>query len=128
MKFCVECGSRIKLETAKFCPKCGKGLLMNLSDQSPQSHKDTQQNSNEALDSQEKNENIHSLGVKLEEMVEQILRSTGYLTKRRQRLVGKSGSTHEFNILATRGSEVIAVECKNCGDERSVGLKEMRPR
>ena len=84
MKFCVECGSWIELETAKFCANCGKSLLMNLSDLSPQSHKDSQQNSNEALDGQGKNENISSLGVKLEEMVEQILRSTGYLTKRRE--------------------------------------------
>ena len=38
---------------------------------------------------------IYSLGVKLEQMVEQILKTRGFSTERRLKLKGESGATHE---------------------------------
>jgi hypothetical protein len=43
---------------------------------------------------------IHSLGIKLEETVEQILKKRGYTTEMRQKLEGNSGALHEVDVLA----------------------------
>ncbi|MGB6671742.1 MAG: hypothetical protein WBE34_04845 [Candidatus Nitrosopolaris sp.] len=40
---------------------------------------------------------IYSLGVKLEQMVEQIMKNKGFSTERRIKLRGKSGATHEID-------------------------------
>jgi predicted RecB family endonuclease len=59
-------------------------------------------------------------------MVEQILRNRGFETSLRQKLRGKSGAIHEIDIVAKRDNNVVAVECKNFGESRSVGIKELR--
>jgi uncharacterized membrane protein YvbJ len=65
VKFCPECGSHLELPLgpAKFCPNCGKSL----SDLA-------QSNIFEQKDPSESGQpDIYSLGVKLEQMVEQII-------------------------------------------------------
>jgi len=89
------------------------------------------QNSSDALSKSEvemelPNQTIHSLGVKLEEMVEQILKARGYSTKTRQKLEGNSGALHEIDVLATKEEKLLAVECKNYSEARTVGIKEIR--
>ena len=39
---------------------------------------------------------------------------------------GKSGTLHEIDVLAKRENDVFAVECKNYGEARMVGIKEVR--
>jgi Restriction endonuclease/zinc-ribbon domain len=118
MKFCPECGSQLPLEPAKFCPNCGKSLLS--ATESPvtfEEHKESGQSGQTA---------IYSLGVKLEQMVEQIMKNKGFSTEMRIKLRGESGATHEIDVLAKREKEVLAVECKNYGETRLVGIKEVR--
>jgi hypothetical protein len=54
------------------------------------------------------------------------LEKTGFDVSRRVRLVGKTGNTHEINLIATRATETIAIECKNCGEDKTVGIMELR--
>lgn len=70
--------------------------------------------------------NADELGRAMEQMSQQILQRMGYKTELRQRLKDKSGSSHEIDIYATRGTKVRAVECKNFGDNRSVGMEDLR--
>ena len=69
---------------------------------------------------------IYALGVKLEQMVEQIIKNKGFSTERRIKLRGQSGILHEIDVLAKRENDVLAVECKNYGEARLVGIKEVR--
>jgi len=65
VKFCPECGSQPPLGPAKFCPNCGKSL----SDLA-------QSNIFEQKDPSDSGQpDIYSLGVKLEQMVEQIMKN-----------------------------------------------------
>jgi hypothetical protein len=59
-------------------------------------------------------------------MVEQILKTKGFSTERRLKLTGESGATHEIDVLAKRETDVLAVECKNYCEARTVGIKEPR--
>ena len=59
-------------------------------------------------------------------MVEQILKTKGFSIERRLKLTGESGATHEIDVLAKRETDVLAVECKNYCEARSVGIKELR--
>jgi Holliday junction resolvase len=119
VKFCPECGSQLPLGPAKFCPNCGKSLW------------DATDSSN-ILEEQEEapvqsgQTAIYSLGVKLEQMVEQIIKNKGFSTERRIKLRGESGTLHEIDVLAKRENEVLAIECKNYGETRLVGIKEIR--
>src|SRR6266516_5777072 len=106
MKFCSECGSELPIVLTRFCPNCGANLSHSISD--------FERREIEQPD-------IYSLGVKLEQMVEQILKTRGFSTERRLKLKGESGATHEIDILAKREIDVLAVECKNYGEARSVG-------
>jgi hypothetical protein len=111
MKFCSECGSELPTVPTKFCHNCGANLWHSI------------------LDSERREieqPDIYSLGVKLEQMVEQILKTRGFSTERRLKLKGESGATHEIDVLAKREIDVVAVECKNYGEARSVGIKELR--
>jgi len=59
-------------------------------------------------------------------MVEQIMKNKGFSTDRRIKLRGQSGTLHEIDVLAKRENDVFAVECKNYGESRLVGIKEVR--
>lgn len=67
---------------------------------------------------------VEELGKKLEDFTESVLKSMGYITERNQRLLGKSGTRNEIDILAKSGSKVIAVECKNYANY--VGVDQLR--
>jgi hypothetical protein len=100
--------------TTNFCPACGTKLWKN-----------ELENEFDTENSQSGN-TIYSLGIKLEQMFEGILKSRGFTTTRRKRLEGKSGTFHEIDILATKNELILAVECKNYGEKRTVGLKDIR--
>jgi DNA-directed RNA polymerase subunit M/transcription elongation factor TFIIS len=111
MKFCSECGSELLVGPTKFCHNCGTNLWYTINDSE---RREIEQ------------PNIYSLGVKLEQMVEQILKTRGFSTERRLKLTGESGATHEIDVLAKRETDVLAVECKNYCEARTVGIKEPR--
>ena len=50
---------------------------------------------------------------------------TGYDVSSRVKVVGKRGIIYEINLVATRWTETIAIECKYYGEERTVGIKEL---
>ena len=50
---------------------------------------------------------------------------TGYDVSSRVEVVGKTGITHEINLVTTRWTETIAIECKYCGEEMTAGFKEL---
>ena len=128
MKFCPECGTELTIGTAKFCTNCGKNLWEIPTDTPIIQSKGLEQAEDIASDTT--TTSIHSLGIKLEEMVEQILRGEGYSTERRKKLVGNSNIEHEIDVLAKKESNnnkiILAVECKNYANERKVGTEEIR--
>lgn len=115
MKFCPECGVELPIITANFCPSCG-AKLWKKEFQEDLSHENNVQSRN----------TIYSLGIKLEQMFDEILKAKGFDTTRRKKLEGKSGTFHEIDILATKNEIVLAVECKNYGETRTIGLKDIR--
>jgi FtsZ-interacting cell division protein YlmF len=149
LKFCPECGSQLPIGTAKFCSNCGNNLWTtalssetDITVESKKQEKDTisYRNSFEKFGGKEQqkeeeqqqikgefqNQTTHSLGIKLEDTVVQILENRGYSTEMRRKLVGSSGAIHEIDVLARRQqqSKVLAVECKNYSEARVVGIKE----
>ena len=50
---------------------------------------------------------------------------TGYDVSSRVKVVGKRGIIYEINLVATRWTETIAIECKYYVEERTVGIKEL---
>jgi hypothetical protein len=104
LKFCPNCGSELKFEAARFCPECGYSFVG--------AKKSGDTLSKERVED-ESEVSIFELGNKLEEVVEKIYTSKGYVTQRRQRIVGESGTKSEIDIIAKRGNKVIAIECKN---------------
>ncbi|MGA2121504.1 MAG: restriction endonuclease [Methanoregula sp.] len=123
MKFCPECGSKLE-GSPKFCPECGtkftqtpeeKGVQISPVESAPSVPRTTSQ---PAI-------NRHELGIKLEEVVESIYKADGYATQRRQRVHGVvKGYTNEIDIIAIRGNEKIAIECKNFSSP--VGISQVR--
>jgi hypothetical protein len=111
MKFCSGCGSELPNITVNFCPTFGAKLWKKES---------TDVVSEEKIQSRN---TIYSLGIKLEPMFDKILKAKGFDTIRRKKLEGKSGTFHEIDILATKNEIVLAVECKNYGETRTIGLK-----
>jgi len=93
---CSECGAEINNSEAKFCSECGTDLKDIISG-----------------DTKKSKINIFELGEKLEEAVELVFQSQGFDTKRRQRLKGKSGTINEIDVVAKKGKQTVAVECKN---------------
>ena len=121
VKFCPNCGNELKFQQAKFCPECGASLATNVFQNEDSS------NPNLADDSPKEEMpeiNVYELGNKLEEVVETIYKSKGYITHRRQRITGKSGTKSEIDIIAQRGTRVIAIECKNFSG--AVGIEKVR--
>ena len=112
--FCPNCGVKIEVQNPKFCPNCGVNLQNSMEEISTQASE-----YNEA----KIHATIHELGEKLEEFVEKILAGKGYHTRRRVRIRGISGAEKEIDIIATKGSKIIAVECKNW--TKPVGVDEI---
>ncbi len=141
MKFCPECGSSLNTGSVKFCHNCGKNLWEFASSNITTHTSSTKSSSGNDIfqdfmtDKEElKIENghdyspttVYNLGVKLEELVEKILKNKEYSTRRRLRLRGKSGALHEIDISATRKNKSILVECKNYEQNSVVSIKEIR--
>lgn len=131
LKFCPNCGRELKLQQAKFCHECGFNLakvaLEDKTTSQPISSKSSEPESflEQELPMQNPSKiNIYELGIKLEEVVEQIYQSRGYSTFRRQRIKGESGTQNEIDIIAKRGTRVIAIECKNYSTV--VGIERIR--
>jgi hypothetical protein len=141
MKFCPECGSQLPTGTSKFCHNCGTSLWtattetdfttepkgeLNIPHDSLNLEKEQEEEKHQ-VEGDFQNQTIHSLGIKLEETVEQILKSRGYHTETRKKMIGNSKALHEIDILAKRqNKDVVAVECKNYSEARTVGIKEIR--
>ena len=123
MKFCPECGCKLE-GSPKFCPECGTkftqapdetGVQAPPVESAPSVPRPTPQ---PAI-------NRHELGIRLEEVVESIFKADGYTTQKRQRVQGiVKGYTNEIDIIATRGNEKIAIECKNFSSP--VGISQVR--
>lgn len=135
--FCVHCGKEVP-DGAKFCQHCGGSLhqasvktesspqaAQAVTVSPPRASQETEIVADETGEEKPRLD-IHELGVKLEEITAQVTQAMGYKTELRQRLEDKMGSKHEIDILATRGSSIIAIECKNFGDNRSVGIEHIR--
>jgi Holliday junction resolvase len=135
-KFCPECGKQVEFSEAKFCPHCGFKLILEKQPETVQqlsepiqpelpAIKETEviKESKPIEEMQEKIEiegekpiprfDPQELGKKLEEAVEKILQAEGYTTKKRERILGKSGVKHEIDIVAFKKQRKVAVECKN---------------
>jgi hypothetical protein len=122
MGFCTECGARLE-GTPKFCPECGKKLAepSGIVNEAPVQ----EYNNIIPIPTSQPAINRHELGLKLEEVVDAIFKADGYSTQRRQRLKGiVRGYTNEIDIIAIRGNDKIAIECKN--HISPVGISQVR--
>ena len=132
MKFCPECGSQLPIGTAKYCSNCGKSLWVTTSEtEESKEEKNISEQFEKGEEHQQikgdfQNQTVHSLGIKLEETVEQIHKDRGYTTETRKKMIGSSKALHEIDILAKRQNKVLAIECKNYNESRIVGIKEIR--
>ncbi|WP_128694100.1 restriction endonuclease [Methanoculleus taiwanensis] len=136
-KFCPECGTPLQQMNAKFCPECGTGLIPKTSaptvptitptappaadDWSEPIDWSEEEYAEEGLQPSVK---AYDLGTKLEEIVDSIYQAEGYKTERRVRMPGQGGYTNEIDVVARRGKEQVAIECKNF--KAAVGIKEFR--
>ena len=134
MKFCPECGTKLE-GSPKFCPECGTkiddtktGKTVSASAPEPVPAASTlspqQPAKTEPLPPPRPAASAYELGIRLEEIVELIFKADGYDTQRRQRLPGVKGYHNEIDIVAIRGKERIAVECKNFS--QPVGISQVR--
>lgn len=114
MPFCSTCGAEIS-SNSKFCPQCGNKIIPTLSES--ESIPSPTEVTKSPL-------NPYELGMKLEEVVEKIFQADGYQTERRRRIQGNSKYTNEIDIIANRGEEKVAIECKNFSGP--VGISMMR--
>ena len=122
MPFCTECGAKLE-GSPKFCPECGikfKEHTEIIKDKEPS----PASSSSAPAPTPPRPINSHELGIKLEEVVESIFKADGYSTHKRQRIPGIRGYTNEIDIIATRGEEKIAIECKNFSSP--VGISQVR--
>jgi len=126
MKFCPECGAKQE-GSPKFCPECGTKFPQSLeSHEVPQpASSSPEPTSSIPSPTPQPAINSHELGLRLEEVVESIYKADGYATQRRQHMKGVvRGYNNEIDILATRGNEKIAIECKNF--KSPVGISQVR--
>jgi Restriction endonuclease len=117
VKFCPECGSELPVGTLNFCSTCGTRLW-----QKESKPVTLPMNQNELSQSQQSGPTIYIQGLRLEDMVEQLLKKKGFETSKREKLRGRSGATHEIDVLAKKTNQTLAVECKNYGEARIVGM------
>lgn len=120
-KFCIHCGAKLKELTIEVTKEVGEIIKEELREQTVDPAQKLVEDEVSFI-----KQTTKDLGNKLEEMVEKIFRDQGYETKTRQKLLGSSGAYNEIDVLATRKSVKIAIECKNYSEERKVGIKEMR--
>jgi hypothetical protein len=149
MRFCTKCGTKSNDESAKFCYKCGTPLVIEKIKEDNSDEENTIQASSEidseinneqqrlevdeesivlSIDPEGKGSRAYKLGIMLEDEVENILKAKGYSTERRKRLHGKTGTSSEIDILATKTRKgfknELIVECKNFSSP--VPIKEIR--
>lgn len=116
-KFCPNCGKQLNDPEANFCENCGFALKKKPVPEESIAGEEPYEE--EAL-----RVSIFDIGNKLEEVVEKIFRAQGYETERRKRLVGKSGTHSEIDVVAKKSGRIIAVECKNYAEP--VGIEKVR--
>jgi hypothetical protein len=122
MPFCTECGTRLA-DGEKYCSQCG--TKVDIPEIKPTPPAPKEQPSNKSPPAPLPSIDRHELGNKLEEVVEAIFKADGYTTQRRQRIHGVvKGYTNEIDIIAIRGNDRIAVECKNHTSQ--VGIAQVR--
>lgn len=125
VNFCPECGTKSLVAQPKFCFACGTRLYID--DKSTDINTEIPAVSPDSVSQQEcPLSPTHVFGIRLEEMVERILRSRGYTTERRKKIQGRSGAFHELDLYARSSRGVLAVECKNYDESRIIGIKELR--
>jgi hypothetical protein len=126
LKFCPQCGNKLEINL-KFCHNCGFDLSslsseptsaqtedsLNTSVPHCEPKKDFSDNDEEYIESYVPKIDIQTLGKNFENVIEQIYNSEGYITKKRQKVPGKSGYTNEIDIIAIKKNDKIAIECKN---------------
>ncbi|HZA70782.1 MAG TPA: hypothetical protein VE548_13890 [Nitrososphaeraceae archaeon] len=93
MKFCPECGSELPVGTLNFCSTCGTRLW-----QKESKPVILLMNQNELSQSQQSGPTIYIQGLRLEDMIEQLLKKKGFKTSKREKLRGRSGATHEIDV------------------------------
>lgn len=121
-KFCTSCGTQIKESTIQVVEEVGDIIKNEYREQSGGSEIVPPEYDNDV----QIQPTTRELGNKLEEMVEKIFQSQGYETKTRQKILGESGAYNEIDVIATRKSVKIAIECKNYAEGSKVGIKEIR--
>ena len=122
MGFCTECGTRLA-DGEKFCSQCGTKI--DVPEIKPNTPAPKEQPSAKSPPAPIPSIDRYELGNKLEEVVEAIFKADGYTTQRRQRIQGVvRGYTNEIDIMAVRGNDRIAVECKN--HTSPVGIAQVR--
>lgn len=113
-KFCLDCGTKLKLQDTSYCENCGFKLKVSIKEEKSPEITITQK---DEYEEPTKIVNLKDLGRKLEEVVAKILSNQGYETKRNQFIKTKTGLTREVDALAKKiinGKEfIMAVECKN---------------
>ena len=122
MSFCTECGAKLE-GTPKFCPECGNKFVEStetIKNKTPL----PESNSTAPTRTPPPPISSYELGIKLEEVVESIYKADGYSTQKRQRIQGIRSYTNEIDIIAIRGEEKIAIECKNFSSP--VGISQVR--
>src|SRR5208283_5367288 len=122
MKFCPECGAKLE-GSPKFCPECGIKFTQTTEGESPPAPA-PEQTPPVPLPPLQPAANSYDLGVRLEEIVESIFKADGYTTQRRQRIPGAKGYHNEIDIIAQRGNDKVAIECKNFS--QPVGISQVR--
>lgn len=123
MKFCPECGTKLE-GSPKFCPDCGTKFTPAPEAVTPAPPVQEQQMQEPPLPPPQPATSSYDLGVKLEEIVEAIFKADGYEMQRRQRIQGAAGYRNEIDIIATRGTDKVAIECKNFS--QPVGISQVR--
>lgn len=123
-KFCRNCGSQITEITVQVAEEVGE-VIKEEYRENIHTEQEINQNTSDVEESFV-NPSMRELGNKLEDMVEKIYQVQGYETKTRQKILGASKTYNEIDVLATRKSIKIAIECKNYSEDRKVGIKEIR--
>lgn len=123
MKFCPECGTKLE-GMPKFCPECGTKFGENAKEEIQSANVVSESSPIDVLPQPKPADSAYDLGVRLEEIVEHIFKADGYTTQRRQRLPGVKGYHNEIDIVAIRGKDQVAIECKNFS--QPVGISQVR--